>query len=453
MRERPNTCTEDTKERRASRASAWERRGRRRKVHSLIDKVYSRKNLELAWEKVKKNHGSGGIDEVTIEKFEEKKEYYLELLHQKLRDGAYQPKPVKRVEIPKNGGGVRKLGIPCVMDRVVQQALVQRMEAIFEARFVDCSYGYRKGRAPRDAMRKVWRELQAGYLWIVDADLRQFFDRVNHDVLMARVARRVKDKRVLRLIRGYLQVGVMEGGLVSPRAEGTPQGGPLSPLLSNILLDELDKELERRGHRFARYAGDVNVYVQSKRAGERVTASLERFLWKRLRLRINRDKSAVERPWDRSFLGYSVTMHLEPKLKVAPASVKRLKGKLRILFRRGRGRNLRKVCQELSIVLRGWISYYRMSDVKVSFDRLDEWIRRKLRAILWRQWKRPRTRRKELVKRGLDAARAAVSAYNGRGPWWNAGASHMHQAIPTSVLRHFGLLSLLAEHRRLSCSS
>ena len=209
MRERPDTCTEDTKERRASRASERERRGRRRKVHSLIDKVYSRKNLELAWEKVKKNHGSGGIDEVTIEKFEEKKEYYLDMLHQKLRDGTYQPKPVKRVEIPKSGGGVRKLGIPCVMDRVVQQALVQRMEAIFEARFVDCSYGYRKGRAPRDAMRKVWRELQAGYLWIVDADLRQFFDTIDQEKLIDLIAEEISDGRVLQLVRDIMRSGVV----------------------------------------------------------------------------------------------------------------------------------------------------------------------------------------------------------------------------------------------------
>ena len=240
---------------------------------------------------------------------------------------------------------------------------------------------------------------------------------------------------------------------MSPRLEGTPQGGPLSPLLSNILLDELDKELESRGHRFVRYADDANVYVRSKRAGERVKASLERFLWERLRLRINREKSAVDRPWRRKFLGYSVTMHLKPKLRVAAESVKRLKVKLRILLRRGRGRSLRHVCQELRTVLRGWVAYYRMSEVKMSFELLDEWIRRKLRVIYWRQWKRPRTRRKELMKRGLGEAQASASANNGRGPWWNARSGHMHLAVPTSALRQLGWISLLEEHRRLSRSA
>jgi RNA-directed DNA polymerase len=404
-----------------------------------------------AHRRVVRNGGASGIDGMTVEELMPYCREHWARIREELLSDTYKPQPVRRVEIPKpSGKGKRMLGIPTVLDRLIQQALLQVLTPIFDPTYSEDSYGFRPGRSAHDAVRRAREHMAAGYRWVVDLDIEQFFDRVNHDVLMARVARRVKDKRVLRLIRRYLQAGVMEGGLVSPRVEGTPQGGPLSPLLSNILLDELDKELEHRGHRFARYADDVNVYVQSKRAGERVTASLERFLWKRLRLRINRDKSAVERPWNRSFLGYSVTTHLEPKLKVAPASVKRLKGKLRILFRRGRGRSLRKVCQELSIVLRGWVAYYRMSDVKVSFDRLDEWIRRKLRAILWRQWKRPRTRRKELVKRGLDAARAASSASNGRGPWWNAGASHMHQAIPTSVLRHFGLLSLLEEHRRLA---
>jgi len=245
----------------------------------------------------------------------------------------------------------------------------------------------------------------------------------------------------------------MEGGLVSPRKEGTPQGGPLSPLLSNILLDELDKELERRGHRFVRYADDCNVYVRSRRAGERVMTSLDRFLRKRLRLRINCEKSAVDRPWRRKFLGYTVTTHREPKLKVAPESVKRLKKKLRVLFRQARGRNLGTVCKELSRRLRGWVAYFRMSEVKASFEALDAWIRRKLRAILWRQWKRPWTRRKELMRRGIDEKRASISACNGRGPWWNAGASHMNQAVPISRLRRMGLISLIDEHRRLVSTS
>jgi len=284
-------------------------------------------------------------------------------------------------------------------------------------------------------------------------DLEKFFDRVNHDVLMARVARWVKDKRVLRLIRRYLRAGVMEDGVMSPRAEGTPQGGPLSPLLSNVLLDEWDKELERRGHRFVRYADDSNIYVQSKVAGERVMASLARFLTERLRLRINRAKSAVARPWERKFLGYTVTGHRQAKLRVAPQSVRRFKDKLRTILRAGRGRNLRGVIEGLTPVIRGWVAYFRMVEVKASFEALDPWIRRKLRCILWRQWKRPKTRFKRLVVRGIDRDRAAKSAGNGRGPWWNAGASHMNQAVPTRELCNDGLVSLLDEHRRLACVS
>jgi RNA-directed DNA polymerase len=288
---------------------------------------------------------------------------------------------------------------------------------------------------------------------VVDVDLEKFFDRVNHDVLMARVARRVKDRRVLALIRRYLQAGMMAGGLVSPRTEGTPQGGPLSPLLSNILLDEWDRELERRGHRFVRYADDCNVYVRSKAAGERVLASLERWLAQRLRLRVNRDKSGVARPWTRKFLGYSVTWDRAVRLRVSPAAVQRLKTKLRGLLRQGRGRRLADIVTDLNLATRGWVEYFRLAAVKASFEDLDKWLRRKLRCVVWRQWKRPRTRYRELRRHGLDQARARVSAFNGRGPWWNAGTSHMHAAVPTALLRQLGLLSLLDEHQRLARAS
>ena len=291
----------------------------------------------------------------------------------------------------------------------------------------------------------------AGYDWVVDLDLERFFDRVNHDVLMARVARRVKDKQMVRLIRRYLQAGLMEGGLVSPRTEGTPQGGPLSPLVSNILLDELDKELERRGHRFARYADDCNVYVQSRRAGERVMTSLESFLSKRLRLPINREKSAVARPWARKFLGYTVTT--SRKLKVAPQSLRRLQGRIRALCRQARGWRLDRLIETLRPIIRGWSAYFQLSEVKVAFVRLDEWLRRRLRCILWRQWKRPLTRQRRLMALDLDPDRAHRSAYNGRGPWWNAGASHMNQAIPLAWLRRRGLMSFLDQYQRLKRTS
>jgi len=419
---------------------------------TLMEEVCARENLMKAHRRVVRNAGAPGVDGMTVEELMPYCWEHWARIREELLSDQYIAQPIRQVEIPKpDGKGVRLLGIPTVMDRLIQQALLQVLTPIFDPTFSEGSYGFRPGRSAHDAVRKAREHMAAGHRWIVDLDLEKFFERVNHDILMSRVARRVKDKRVLRLIRRYLQAGVMVGGLMSPRVEGTPQGGPLSPLLSNILLDELDKELERRGHRYVRYADDCNVYVQSRRAGERVMTSLERFLWKRLRLRINRDKSAVDRPWNRKFLGYSVTRHREPKLKVASESIKRLKTKLRKVFRRGRGRNPGRFCEELSVILRGWVAYYRMAEVKVSFEVLDEWIRRKLRSVLWRQWKRPRTRMKELTRRGLSPERAARSAYNGRGPWWNARTSHMHQAVPTSALRKLGLISLIEEHRRLLC--
>jgi RNA-directed DNA polymerase len=418
-----------------------------------MEEALCRENVLAAHKRVVRNGGAPGVDGMTVDELMPYCREHWARIREELLGGRYRPQPVLRVEIPKpDGKGRRMLGIPTVLDRMIQQALLQVLTPIFDPTFSDDSFGFRPGRSTHGAVLRARVHMAAGHRWVVDLDLEKFFDRVNHDVLMARVARRVKDKRVLLLIRRYLQAGMMESGLVSPRVEGTPQGGPLSPLLSNVLLDELDKELERRGHRFVRYADDCNVYVQSRTAGERVMASLERFLAKRLRLRINRDKSAVARPWKRKFLGYSVTWHRKPKLKVAPESVKRLKGKLRRKLRQGRGRNLGCVIRELGPVIRGWVAYYRLSEVKGSFEVLDEWLRRKLRCIQWRQWKRPRTRRKKLISLGLDPERARRSAGNGRGPWWNAGASHMNQAIPTCMLSEIGLTSFFAEYRRLACS-
>ena len=419
----------------------------------LMEEVLRRENLVKAHARVVKNGGAAGVDGMTVEELMPYCREHWTRIREELLGGTYAPKPIRKVEIPKpDGQGKRMLGIPTVLDRMIQQALLQVLEPIFDTTFSDGSFGFRTGRGTHGAVRRARRHMTAGHRWVVDLDLEKFFDRVNHDVLMSRVARKVKDKRVLLLIRRYLQAGIMEGGLVSPRTEGTPQGGPLSPLLSNVLLDELDKELERRGHLFVRYADDCNVYVKSKAAGERVMASLEQFLWERLRLRVNRAKSAVARPWRRKFLGYSVTANHKPRLRVAPESVKRLKAKLRPKLRAGRGRDLARTIRELNPVTRGWVAYYRLAEVKQSFELLDEWLRRKLRCIVWRQWKRPRTRLRNLREHGLAQARAAISAYNGRGPWWNAGSSHMHQALPTAALTRMGLTSLLEEHRRLACS-
>jgi len=419
-----------------------------------MEEVLRRENILAAYKRVVRNGGAAGVDGMTVDELMVYCREHWAHIREELLSGRYKPQPVRRVEIPKpDGKGTRMLGIPTVIDRMIQQALLQVLQPIFDPTFSEASFGFRPGRSAHGAVVRAREYIASGHRWVVDLDLAKFFDRVNHDVLMARVARRVKDKRVLLLIRRYLQAGIMEGGLVSPRVEGTPQGGPLSPLLSNILLDDLDKELEQRGHRFVRYADDSNVYVRSRAAGERVMASLERFLEERLRLQINREKSAVARPWSRKFLGYSVTVDRKPKLKVAAQSIQRLKAKLRQVFRQGRGRNLGRVIRDLGPVIRGWTAYFRLSEVKAGFEALDEWLRRKLRCILWRQWKRPRTRVKKLRQMGLDLERAKISASNGRGPWWNAGASHMNQAVPTRMLRGMGLVSFLEEHRRLACSS
>jgi len=419
----------------------------------LMEEVLRHENLMAAYRRVVRNKGAGGVDGRSVDDLKHQIREDWPTIRETLLSGRYEPSPVRKVEIPKHGGGVRVLGIPTVMDRMIQQALLQVLTPIFDPTFSEDSYGFRPGRSTHQAVLRAREHIAAGHRWVVDLDLEKFFDTVNHDVLMARVAKRVKDKRVLRVIGRYLRAGIIEGGVMSLRREGTPQGGPISPLLSNILLDDLDKELERRGHRFVRYADDFQVYVKSERAGERVLASLEGFLKKRLRLRVNREKSAVARPWKRKFLGYGTTSNKAPRLKPAPESVKRLRLKLKDLFRRGRGWSLARTIRELNPILRGWAAYYRLADVSGVFEGLDTWIRRRLRLILWRQWKRPRTRLKELRKRGVDEQRAAQSAYNGRGPWWNAGSRNMNQAVPTTLLSQMGLVNLLQEYRRLARSS
>lgn len=358
------------------------------------------------------------------------------------------PRAVRKVDIPKPNGGVRTLGIPTVLDRLIQQALLQVLQPEFEPEFSEHSYGFRPGRNAWQAVQQAQGYIRDGRRWVVDLDLEKFFDRVNHDILMSRVARKVKDERVLKLIRRYLEAGLMEGGIVSARTEGTPQGGPLSPLLSNILLTDLDRELERRGHRFCRYADDCNVYVRSEAAGRRAMNAITDYLERKLKLRVNRDKSAVARPWERKFLGYSFTWHKQVRLKIAEGSLKRLKDRVREIAAGNASRNLVATINELNPVLRGWMSYFRLTEVKGALQDLDGWVRRKLRCLLWRQWKRPASRYRKLQGRGLDAKRAWKSASNGRGPWWNAGANHMNTAYPKSFFDVLGLVSLLDTRQR-----
>lgn len=441
--------TRESKER-ARQTSAAAKEHTRPEETMLMEKVLHRENLRRALRRVIKNKGAPGIDGMTVEALTPYLKESWPRIREELTSGRYVPQPVRLVEIPKpDGKGTRILGIPTVLDRFIQQAILQVLFHLFDPYFSGSSYGFRPRRGSHDAVKAAREHVEAGYRFVVDIDLEKFFDRVNHDVLMARVARRVRDKHLLRLIGRYLTSGVMVGGAVRVQEEGMPQGGPLSPLLSNILLDELDKELERRGHRFCRYADDCNIYVKSQAAGERVMESITRYLEKRLRLRVNAEKSAVGRPWERKFLGYSMTWHKSPKLKVAAASIKRAKAHIREIMRKGQGRSLTRVIGELTPYLRGWVNYFRLSSVKRGFEALDEWLRRKLRCILWRQWKNPRTRARKLMERGIEKARAYTSAYNGRGPWWNAGASHMNSAIPVTWLAQQGLLSLLDEQRRL----
>jgi len=413
----------------------------------LLEEVLRHDNLKRAYQKVRANKGAPGIDGMTVEDLG----FYLAEHGPSIRNailaGAYEPRPVKRVDIPKTGGGVRALGIPVALDRYIQQAILQVLTPIFDPHFSASSFGFRPGRSTHDAVLKARQYVEEGYRYVIDLDLEKFFDTVNHDMLMARVARRVKDKRLLKLIRKFITSGIVYGGLVEVHVKGTPQGSPLSPLLSNILLDDLDKELERRGHRFCRYADDCNAYVKSKKSAHRVMASLIRFIEQKLKLKVNREKSAAARPWMRKFLGYSMTWHMKPRLKVAPESVRRFKDHIRGLLHKGLGKSIGSNINGLKPVLIGWMQYYKLAAVKVTFELLDEWLRRKLRCVLWRQWKRPWTRARRLTRLGLDRTRAWTSAKNGRGPWWNAGASHMNEALPVKWFAQKGLVSLLDMHQ------
>jgi RNA-directed DNA polymerase len=408
----------------------------------LMERVVARENMTAAYWRVVNNKGSAGVDGMTVDELRDYLQQYWETIKCSLLNGTYRPNSVRAVFIEKPGGGMRQLGIPTVVDRLIQQALHQELSPIFDPLFSEHSYGFRAGKSAHAAVLQA-RDYQCeGKRWVVDMDLAKFFDEVNHDILISKIRQHVKDKRILKLIRRYLKAGIMIDGISSIRIKGTPQGSPLSPLLSNIMLDELDKELERRGHRFCRYADDCNVYVSSQRAGERVLASLTRFLEQKLRLKVNHNKSAVARPWKRIFLGYSFSWHKQPKIRIPKETTQRFRSKAKQLFRRGRGSNLARFIEEqLNPFIIGWINYFKLSEFKGFAEELDGWIRRRLRLIIWRQWKRPSTRLKRLMKAGLSEERASKSAYNGRKPWWNSGASHMNAAFPK---RYFDKLKLVS---------
>lgn len=408
-----------------------------------IERLVERENMLTAYRRVVGNKGAAGIDGMTVEELKGRLQTHWVGVKGKLLRGTYRPEAVRGVEIPKPSGGKRQLGIPTVVDRLIQQAFHQVLSPIFEPEFSPSSYGFRPGKNAHQAVLKAKEYQLAGKRWVVDIDLAKFFDEVNHDILMARIARKVEDKYILRLIRRYLQAGVMKDGVVWEREKGTPQGGPLSPLLSNIMLDALDKELETRGLPFCRYADDCNIYVASRRAGERVMESITGFIERKLKLKVNREKSAVARPWVRKFLGYSFTMEKRTRLRVAEGSIKRFKEKAKELFRKGRGRSLGRLIEEsLNPLVRGWIHYYSRAETRGFAQELDGWIRRKLRCILWRQWKRPWTRRTKLMGRGLPEWQAVRSAFNQRGPWWNSGAGHMNLAFPKNFFDGLGLFSM-----------
>lgn len=412
---------------------------------ALIETMLERENMLRALQAVERNGGAAGIDGRTIQQLRPFLQTHWATIQEQLLTGEYWPRPVRRVDIPKPGGGTRMLGIPTVLDRLLQQAMHQVLSPLWEAEFSPHRDGFRPGRSAAQAIGAAQKHVQSGKRWGVDMDLEKFFERVNHDVLMARVERKVRDRRMLGLIRAYLKSGIMQNGLVEPRNEGTPQGGPLSPLLSNILLDDLDKELEKRGHKFCRYADDCNLYVGSPRAGQRVLTSVGKFLTERLRLKLNPLKSGVDRPWNRKFLGFTLTTERKSRINVAPQTIQRCKDKMRVKFREGRGRNLRAFLEELKPLLRGWARYFSAAQTRQAFGQLDEWIRRKLRCMEWRKWKNRYRRMKRLIALGLERERARASAFNGYGPWWNAGASHMNAALPTSYLRKLGLILILEE--------
>jgi RNA-directed DNA polymerase len=408
-----------------------------------MEEVVERENLKKALAQVKRNKGAAGVDRMRVDDLPAYLREHWPTIRDQLLDGSYKPQPVRRVEIPKASGGTRPLGIPTVLDRFIQQAVMQVLQAYWDPTFCEASFGFRPGRSAHQAVERAQQLIASGHSIVVDIDLEKFFDRVNHDILMGLIAKRVADKRLLKLIRGFLTAGALEGGLVSPTQQGTPQGGPLSPLLSNLMLDVLDKELEKRGHRFVRYADDCNVYVRSQKAGERVMASIEKFLATRLKLKVNKAKSAVAKPNVRKFLGFSFTGRGEPRRRIAPEALARFKAKVRELTRRTRGQSLGQTIKELSVYLIGWRGYFGFCQTSSVLRALDQWVRRRLRAIAWKQWKRGATRFARLRRRGVGRVLAAQTAASPHGPWRLANSPALNIAMPLGFFASLGLASVV----------
>ena len=416
-----------------------------------MEAVTDRANMMLAYQRVVENKGAAGVDNLSTLDLKPWLKQHWQGMKVSLAAGSYLPRAIRKVDIPKPNGDTRTLGVPTVVDRLIQQAIAQRLSPLVEPHFSHSSYGFRPNRNAWQAVQQAQQYIRSGKRWVVDMDLEKFFDRVDHDILMSKLANLIEDKRPLKLIRRFLEADMMDNGQRVTRDRGMPQGGPLSPLLSNILLDSLDKELERRGHSFCRYADDCNIYVSSQKAGESLLTDITEFLSKELKLQVNADKSAVAKPWERKFLGYSFTRHKESRVKIAAQSVSRFKDKIREMTTRHCSRSINETIHVMTPVLRGWISYFRLTKVKGVLEELDGWIRRKLRCLLWRQWKRVYTRARNLMKAGLDENRAWCSATNQRGAWWNAGASHMNQAFRKGWFDKMGLVSLLECHRQFQC--
>jgi RNA-directed DNA polymerase len=438
--EAPRSEAEGTETLRAERATESPAEDQR-----LMEVVVDRENLREALKRVRANAGSPGIDGMTVDALPEYLQQHWLAIREQLLNGTYKPQAVQRVEIEKqDGSGMRKLGIPTVLDRFIQQAVLQVLQRRWDPTFSEHSYGFRPGRSTRQAVSQAQQYIGEGYGWVVDFDLEKFFDRVNHDKLMGQVAKRISDRRMLKLIRAFLNAGVMEDGLVSPTVEGTPQGGPLSPLLSNLVLDELDRELEARGHRFVRYADDCNIYVRSERAGQRVMESVKRFITTKLKLQVNESKSAVAKPQQRKFLGFSFTSGRELKRKIAPRAIVRFKERVREITLRAKGQSMKQTIEELAQYVRGWRGYFGFCETPAVLQGLDSWVRRRVRCAFWQQWKTGRKRFAELVQRGVRRRLAADTAGAHCGPWHVSQSPALDQALSNAYLASIGLPSLVA---------